>query len=612
MRKTITLIMTFAGVLLFCQFAVAQSVNPLRITVDHPSVDWEVDAMQASDWGGNINLNGPVSGSSAWVNDGVTAPSDNDTWTQLGRYGCDSLVNGGDIDGRIAFISRGACEFGLKVLNAENQGSIAGIIVNRAPIGVQVGTHVDGLTWMGGGVNGVDVTVPALFITYEDRVPIGKLVDSENVNMTISAPFIYDVASAYAYSTPQDQIVPLNDIKMVIINRDTVTYTNVKAFATITDPGGGETVLSEVIDTLLPHTDASFANLSAEYLVTFDEGYTPADPGEYTVTFTAETPGGNSGLDSESASSTFRITTDYTFALDNGNVVNTGGAILNSTSYLDNTFIYNVGSIYRTGPNGATVTYASFGIANPDSLTADLEFTARIYDLDTDNDGLIDSLLAAADDPAAGTIVELDPATAIAVSAPYVFTGDEAPNAQLYLEFDNVALDPNGIYMLMIEHDGLEFDNFSPPAYTTAGGHGYPDYATTYKLGDHFEISGFEWWNDNTGGFPHAGMHPTVRMHLDGFEIVNTSNPLADASLNLTPNPAKDVIHLQLNLSQNRVNDLRISITDMMGRRMHQEVMQNVQNHQFTFNLSNYPAGTYFVQLQSETGLRTLKFVVAE
>jgi hypothetical protein len=113
-------------------------------------------------------------------------------------------------------------------------------------------------------------------------------------------------------------------------------------------------------------------------------------------------------------------------------------------------------------------------------------------------------------------------------------------------------------------------------------------------------------------GLPQGGRHPTVRMHLEGFEVVNTANPLQEAELSLTPNPATDVLNLQLQLKQTMLDDLQISINDMMGRLMHSEKQQNVQTGQFTFDVSSYPAGTYFMQLQSENGLRALKFIVAE
>ena len=44
---------------------------------------------------------------------------------------CQSLVNGSDIKGKIAFIERGVCNFVVKVKNAQDAGAVAVIVVNR-------------------------------------------------------------------------------------------------------------------------------------------------------------------------------------------------------------------------------------------------------------------------------------------------------------------------------------------------------------------------------------------------------------------------------------------------------------------------------------------------
>ena len=54
--------------------------------------------------------------------------------------GCDPITNGGALNGKIVVIRRGSCEFGTKILAAENQGAIAVIMVNNvggAPIALR-------------------------------------------------------------------------------------------------------------------------------------------------------------------------------------------------------------------------------------------------------------------------------------------------------------------------------------------------------------------------------------------------------------------------------------------------------------------------------------------
>jgi hypothetical protein len=77
--------------------------------------------------------------------------------------GCNSL-NPGSLAGKIAVVFRGdgttnanngACEFGLKALNAEQAGAIGVIIVNRNP---------NEVVNMAAGVNGANVTIPVVSI----------------------------------------------------------------------------------------------------------------------------------------------------------------------------------------------------------------------------------------------------------------------------------------------------------------------------------------------------------------------------------------------------------------------------------------------------------------
>jgi hypothetical protein len=76
--------------------------------------------------------------------DGTGTPND----------GCEALV--GFTPGRIALVDRGLCEFGVKVLNAENAGAKAVVIANT--LGREVGTP------MGPGAVGDQVTIPSLMI----------------------------------------------------------------------------------------------------------------------------------------------------------------------------------------------------------------------------------------------------------------------------------------------------------------------------------------------------------------------------------------------------------------------------------------------------------------
>jgi len=74
---------------------------------------------------------------------------------------CDDIVNTSDVQGKIALIDRGGCEFGSKALRAENAGAVGCIICNVS--GVNGGDGEEGIL-MGGGADGVNVTIPAIFL----------------------------------------------------------------------------------------------------------------------------------------------------------------------------------------------------------------------------------------------------------------------------------------------------------------------------------------------------------------------------------------------------------------------------------------------------------------
>ncbi len=104
--------------------------------------------VQQATWSLTPDLNiadNAVTGELVIVNDGTAADS----------LGCESLVNGADIAGKIAVVYRGTCEFGLKAFNAAEAGAIAVIVVNNVP----------GFIGMLPGVSGDLVEVPVVMIS---------------------------------------------------------------------------------------------------------------------------------------------------------------------------------------------------------------------------------------------------------------------------------------------------------------------------------------------------------------------------------------------------------------------------------------------------------------
>ncbi|MEZ4713325.1 MAG: S8 family serine peptidase [Caldilineaceae bacterium] len=98
--------------------------------------------------------------------------------------------------GKAALISRGSCEFGLKVLNAEQGGAEFVVVYNHAAGG-------DGLINMGPGAVGDQVTISSIFIGQTNGL---ALVDFYNTNGADASILVLNTIAFQAGNTP-DQII---------------------------------------------------------------------------------------------------------------------------------------------------------------------------------------------------------------------------------------------------------------------------------------------------------------------------------------------------------------------------------------------------------------------
>lgn len=109
------------------------------------------------------------------VDDGTGAPTE----------GCDPLINGADVDGNIALIDRGSCNFTVKVLNAQNEGAIGCIVcqnTNEAPFA------------MGG--DDPAINIPSVMISQADcdliKAQLPDVTGSVNSNPAVLTDGDYD------------------------------------------------------------------------------------------------------------------------------------------------------------------------------------------------------------------------------------------------------------------------------------------------------------------------------------------------------------------------------------------------------------------------------------
>lgn len=154
-----------------------------------PNLSGPLDYTEAA-WGQNPPLTDPINAVTAYacfVDDGTEADS----------LGCNALVNGSELSGKIAVVYRGACEFGAKALNAQNAGAVAVVIVNNAA-GAPVG--------MGAGAQGANVSIPVVMISQD----AGALLRDELLNCNVEF-YIGTQTGVFAYNvatTKIDVLVP--------------------------------------------------------------------------------------------------------------------------------------------------------------------------------------------------------------------------------------------------------------------------------------------------------------------------------------------------------------------------------------------------------------------
>ncbi len=138
--------------------------TPNVLTINSPAgIAGNYDFVSAS-FGGIV---GSFSGNLVLANDGTASPTE----------ACNALTNGGAITGNIAVIERGICEFGVKVLNAENAGAVAVIVINNVATAPII---------MGAGASGASVTIPSFMISQADGVGIlTALGNGTTVNVNV-------------------------------------------------------------------------------------------------------------------------------------------------------------------------------------------------------------------------------------------------------------------------------------------------------------------------------------------------------------------------------------------------------------------------------------------
>ena len=94
--------------------------------------------------------------------------------------GCDTIINGTELNGNIVLIRRGTCDFVIKALAAQNEGAIGVVLVNTSNATPPLAP--------GPGTSGMaeEVTIPVIMITMDDgEAMISAIQNEESINASI-------------------------------------------------------------------------------------------------------------------------------------------------------------------------------------------------------------------------------------------------------------------------------------------------------------------------------------------------------------------------------------------------------------------------------------------
>lgn len=109
---------------------------------------------------------------------------------------------------------------------------------------------------------------------------------------------------------------------------------------------------------------------------------------------------------------------------------------------------------------------------------------------------------------------------------------------------------------------------------------------------------------------PHAPAQNDVSGEYSFMEVVSTDDDfLTVADVKLVPNPAKDIV--KVNIEGHQLDgDINVRIFDMQGRILKVAKYNSVDN--LEFDVSNYPTGTYSLQLLGEKFMISKRLVIVK
>lgn len=408
-----------------------------------------------------------------------------------------------------------------------------------------------------------------------------QLIETPRLNLALADTIFYPPAN---YATPLSQIdTDTMGFFAQVENLGRDTQFNAVLKASVIDLATEEVLFvdSTIIDTLPAFSDLVTVDIEEVFI---PEGL---NIGEYNIVYEIYSPESDqedfNDLDN-SFSETF-VTTDNIFSKEDGNIggVRPGGG-----------GDYQFGNLFRMSPlagDGFKATLAQFGAgkSSADGPIAGESVTIFLYKVS--DDVLPD--FSNFDDSSTGQGDDLEIVGFNNYSFPEEYENYDLADVEL-LNIDadpGIDLEAGGRYFLVVSYEGTATTIFAG----TDIGINYFFQISTIVFTSNWFLGGFG--PDNAAA---------VRMTIEMVDNTDTQ-PLKETAMNLFPNPASDELTVDLDLDVE--GDAMIIIASADGKIMMMREYDNVQDENMTFDISNYPAGSYFVRVGTLEGTKTKQFV---
>jgi len=153
---------------LWNQGAYDANAQPL-LTINNTYLAGDYLAVDNNFTAGDVPVTSPITSNLVLIDDGTPDTSD----------GCEAAVNAAALNGNIAVVRRGACNFTAKTINAQNAGAVAILIVNNVSPGDPP---------LGGG--DAAITIPTYGLNQSDGEAIISEIALGTVNGTFNVPSV--------------------------------------------------------------------------------------------------------------------------------------------------------------------------------------------------------------------------------------------------------------------------------------------------------------------------------------------------------------------------------------------------------------------------------------